>query len=349
MRTKKSPKKIKRPAVMSISLLTSVMLIPMQCFASPSVHDLLNYVFSADMSSPMVVTTTFQQEANTSGGEDADSISKVTLRYFTSNDCSGVTAGTYTTLNGTSYSINTSTTFGLNATSTYDVGNTQLLLNMATINSVAIFFKSMNSNTPQADFTGTCGTNPSFCCVRIDCSSGTECTDTLDIGTQNFQLKTTADIGDPADGGVIGCMNGGDNNLVVPASDNGAGVIWGPIGSVIGASSTIDGATNTQTMVTAFGTGTTYSAGICNAYTTTGGFTTGWFLPAGNNVTLTGQLNCLYTNKAEIGGFSNVPYISSTEANTIQAYYQNFNDGVEAIYYKDSSVYALRCARNFTP
>ncbi|EKD72570.1 MAG: hypothetical protein ACD_45C00637G0003, partial [uncultured bacterium] len=291
--------RIKRHACIGLISLFNMSFMPILSFASPSVHDLLDYGPPENMSGPMAATATFQQKANTSGGTDASSVSKVTLRYFTSTDCSGSTAGTYNTPDGTSYSINTSTTFGLNSVSTYGVGNTQLSLNMSTINSVAIFLKSTNNNTPQADFTGSCGTNPSFCCVRIDCSSGTECTQVGGIGTQNFQLKTTAAIGDPADGGVIGCMNGELNNLVVPAADNSTGTKqWGGYGTTTNATSTTDGATNTSTIVAALGAGTTYAAGICNAYTTTGGFTTGWFLPAGNNSGASGQLNCLYTNKA---------------------------------------------------
>ncbi len=330
-----------------ILFLMSAIFMPMLSVASPSMQELLDYGPPEDMSGPMAATATFQQATNTSGGTDASSVSKVTLKYFTSTDCSGTTAGTYTTPDGTSYSINTSTTFGLNATSTYGVGSAQGLT-MSTINSVAIFLKSTNSNTPQADFTGTCGTNPSFCCVRIDCSSGTECTQTSAIGTQNFQLKTTAAIGDPADGGVIACMNGGLNNLVVPASDNSAGIVWGGSGTTTGATSTTDGAANTTTIVTALGAGTTYAAGLCNAYTTTGGFTTGWFLPAGNNSGTSGQLFCLYTNRVAIGGFASALYWSSTEFNAGSAWFRNFSNGGQS---DDSKLGAshVRCARAFTP
>ena len=170
---------IRRYLGLGFAILASMnLMVPAGYAAKPSLYDLLDYGPPEDMSSPMAATVIFLQDTNVSGGTDATSISKITLNYFTSTDCSGSTAGTFTTPNGTTFPINTSTTFGLNATSTYSVGNA-IPLTMSNMNSVAIFLKSTNSNTPQANFTGSsCGTNPSFCCVRINCSSGTQCTAT---------------------------------------------------------------------------------------------------------------------------------------------------------------------------
>lgn len=70
------------------------------------------------------------------------------------------------------------------------------------------------------------------CFNQAQCSSGA-CTS--GSGTQSFQLKTTAAIGDPADGGVIACMNGGLNNLVAPTTDNREStIVWGGVGTAIG-------------------------------------------------------------------------------------------------------------------
>lgn len=328
------------------SLLASIIFMMSVGYAAkPGLHDLLDYGPPEDMSSPMAATATFLQVTNTSGGTDATSISKLTLKYFTSTDCSGATAGTYTTPDGTSFTINTSTSFNLNATSTYSAGNS-IPLTMSTINSVAIFVKSTNSNTPQANFTGSCGTNPSFCCVQIDCSSGTQCTATSAIGTQNLQLKTTTAIGDPADGGVIACKNTGAGsnlyNLVTPSSDNSMGIEWGGSGTATTATSTTDGATNTTTIVTALGAGSSYAARTCSTYTTTGGFTTGWFLSAKD------QLNCLYGNKTAVGGFADNFYWSSTEADANLAWPLFFGDGTQDATLK-SNPFHVRCARAFTP
>ena len=298
----------------------------------------------------------FQQAL--SGGTDATSVAKITLRYFTTANCtaaSGFNVPTYNTPDTTpltSFTISVGQLFGLVAASVWSVGSTQLsITDMTTIQSVAVTFKSTNSNTPQANFSGL-----SFACIPVTCNSG-ECLS--GSGIQRFRLKTTAAIGDPADGGVIACMNGGLNNLVVPTADNSAGIQWSPTGkSLPTARSGTDGATNTTTIVNCYSNNTcrdvtqistdTYAAGICSIYTAAGGYTSGWFLPAGNNTTSSGQLNCLYTNRATIGGFSGVSYWSSTDSGSNNALTQKFNTGQESFANKSSSV-TVRCARGFTP
>jgi hypothetical protein len=287
-------------------------------------------------------TVNFQQATTTSGGVNATTVAKMKLSYFTSANCSGSVAGSgsYTTPNGTSYTISVGTPFGLVAASTWNVGSTKLsIADMTTIRSVAITLKSTNSNTPQANFTGV-----SFACVPVTCTAGPAGQCTSASGTQSFQLKTTADIGDPADGGVIACTGDALNNLnlVVPSSDNSAGIAWSPALTTTSATSTTDGATNTATIVTSIGAGTTYAAGLCSAYATTGGYTTGWFLPA------KAQLDCLYGNQAAIGGFAGARYWSSTEVNAVNAWFQDFSDGSQNIVNKLIS-FAVRCSRGFTP
>jgi hypothetical protein len=229
------------------------------------------------------------------------------------------------------------------AASAWNVGNSKVspaVADMTQIQSIAVTLKSTNSNTPQASFTGI-----SFACVPVTCSGG-ECTS--GSGTQRFTLKTTAAIGDPADGGVIACMNGGLNNLVTPTADNSTGIGWGGSGTTTSATSTTDGATNTTTIVTALGSGSSYAARTCSTYSAAGGFTSGWFLPAGNNLTSTGQLNCLFTNRATIGGFASTSYWSSTEASATDARNQNFLSSIQRSSFKVNSA-RVRCSRAFTP
>ena len=284
---------------------------------------------------------------------DATTISKITLSYFTSANCSGTGAGTnpgsnplpsYTTPNGTSFTISTGTPFGLVAVSAWNVGRTKLsIADMTTIRSVAVMFKSTNNNTPQANFSGL-----SFACISVTCTTGPAGQCTSGSGTQSFTLKTTAAVGDPADGGVIACMNGGLNNLVTPTADNSTGIGWGSSGTTpTGATSRSDGATNTTTIVTALGSGSSYAARTCSTYSAAGGFTSGWFLPAGNN-TSTGQLNCLFTNRTTIGGFANAMYWSSTEVLAASALMQSFSNGLQNSQSKTSSL-RVRCSRAFTP
>ena len=204
----------------------------------------------------------FQQVA--SGGTDATTVSKITLSYFTSTDCSGAGQGidtgsspnpSYTTPNGTSFTINTTSPFGMVAASAWNVGNAKLGIsnaNMANIKSIAVTLKSTNNNTPQTDFSGS-----SFACLPVTCTAGPSGQCASGSGTQSFQLKTAAAIGDPADGGVIACMDV-SSHLVVPSSDNSANIAWAPGGSftATNALSDTDGATNTATIVTTIGAGT---------------------------------------------------------------------------------------------
>ena len=344
--------------------LTSVSLLPITSFAKTAqvmTTDILQHLRKGEPWDRGMLTATkmvmFQQATSTTGGTDATNIVKITLSYFTSTDCSatnGTNVPTYTTPDGTSFTISVGTSFGMVAASVWNIGNSQVtpaIADMTTIQSVAATFRSTNNNTPQANFSGL-----SFACVPVTCSGG-ECTS--GSGTQSFQLKTTAAIGDPADGGVIACMNTG-NNLVTPATDNSTGIAWGGFGTTTGATSTTAGATNTATIVNCLSNSTsggcpgnisssTYAAGICSTYTANGGYTSGWFLPADNNTGTSGQLNCLFTNRVAIGGFTSTNYWSSTEFNALNARNQNFNVGTQLNSSKTTTTIRVRCVRTFTP
>jgi len=278
-------------------------------------------------------TVNFQQTA--SSGTDATTVSKITLGYFTSADCTGSLAGSgfYTTPDGTSYTISVGTPFGLVAASTWSVGSAKLsIADMTTINSVAITLKSTNNDVPQSDFSDS-----SFACVPVTCASNA-CTSAS--GTQSFELKTTAAVGDPADGGVIADLTG----LIATTSDDSTGIAWGGNGTTTSAQSDTDGAANTATIVNALGEGT-YAARLCSTLSITGGYTTGWFLPAKN------QLNTLYTNRVAIAGFADAVYWSSTEfaeLSATNAWSQNFGNGFQNDGLK-GFVRRVRCTRAFTP
>jgi hypothetical protein len=324
--------------------------------------DLLETLLPGEPYDRGVLSATKMVMFNKTSG-DATTISKITLSYFTSTDCSGTGAGSnpgstplpsYSTPDGTTFTISTGTPFGLVAASAWNVGNAKLGIsdaNMATIQSIAVTFKSTNNNTPQANFSGI-----SFACVPVTCTAGPSGQCTSASATQNFILKTTAAIGDPANGGVIACLDGGLNNLVAGSSDSARplnpGAVWGGAGRAIGATaqSDTDGATNTTAIVTALGAGTTYAAGLCQAYATTvdtGGYNT-WFLPAKD------QLNCLYANRVAIGNFdlvTNPYYWSSTESAgspTNGAWGQNFGNGNQSVGSKNLALGA-RCVQAFTP
>lgn len=163
----------------------------------------------------------------------------------------------------------------------------------------------------------------------------------------------TLKIGDSYDGGVVACLNGGLDDFIVATTDNSSNLQWGGRGTLTNAQSTVNGSTNTQTIVNTLGAGTTYAAGLCDAYEidslgnspcVVGNICySDWFLPSTN------QLSCMRKNKNKIGGFSGVPYWSSTEdANspTLNAFSYNFkNSNSDASVSDKNLTYHVRCAR----
>jgi hypothetical protein len=159
---------------------------------------------------------------------------------------------------------------------------------------------------------------------------------------------------------MIACLNGGLNNLIAATADNSATIEWGGFGTTTSATSTTDGAANTSTIVTSLGAngGTPYAAQLCSNYEVDSQGNTpcepgntcynDWFLPAGNNTTNSGQLNCLYDNQVAIGGFANAFYWSSTEDDNANAWNQDLGGGGEGLPLK-IDVYPIRCVRSFTP
>lgn len=171
-------------------------------------------------------------------------------------------------------------------------------------------------------------------------------------------------VGQPTGGGVIACLNGGLNNLIAATSDNSCGIPWWAGANTligVGGQSTTNGATNTANIVAALGPvppASAYAAQLCNDFEIDSQGNTpcepgntcynDWFLPAGNNLGATGQLNCLYTNRVAIGGFVTAFYWSSTETNITVAHNQSFLTGGLSTNSKGLAVH-VRCVRGFTP
>ncbi len=289
-------------------------------------------------------TVIFNQTAG-----DASRVSKIIVRYFSDAGCAGSPLGSYTTPNGTHYDITVNKSFGLDAVSAWNVGTLKAgIADMSTVGSMAVFLLSTDDTTPQANFTGSsCGTNPSFCCAPVTCTDG-QCTSSLGDTPQNFTLKTTAAIGDPANGGVIGCQNTGVGtnlyDLIIPTTDNNAGIRWGVDGSITGANSAFNGAINSQYIINYMASVgfplPTYAAGICSIYGSTGGFEN-WFLPAPD------QVACLYNNRASLP-LNAVTYWTSRELTPGDARARNFSDGTSPALPK-STLANVRCAQSIYP
>lgn len=176
--------------------------------------------------------------------------------------------------------------------------------------------------------------------------------------TNGYTYLTTT-VGQSAYGGTIACLNGNLNNLIAATADNSTGIVWAASFSDIpSAESTTDGQTNTTNIYASLGAGSTYAAGLCSNYAVDSQGNTpcesgntcynDWFLPAGNNTTNSGQLNCLYTDQSVVGGFASASYWSSTEFNPLYAWVQSFSSGSQFFNGKSGNQ-RVRCVRAFTP
>jgi hypothetical protein len=163
-------------------------------------------------------------------------------------------------------------------------------------------------------------------------------------------------IGQISGGGKIGCMQGAPlGNLIAAVADESSSSIWGNRLVATGATDNNDGKTNTTTILATPGASPPSAALICASYQVDSGGNTpcqagnacynDWFLPAIGTL----QLGCLQVNKTAIGGFNSINYWSSTEHSiTTAAYYLDFINGASNVADK-STLYAVRCVRNFTP
>ncbi len=167
-------------------------------------------------------------------------------------------------------------------------------------------------------------------------------------------------IGDSYGGGKVayilqsgdsGYVSGETHGLIAATSDQSTGIQWavtayykisvpapGAIGTAIGT-----GLTNTNAIVTQNGAGSTYAAGLCDAYTNTDtgtGVYSDWYLPSKD------ELNQLFINRVAVGGFASDDYRSSSENDYRHAWYQYFNYGNQSSSPKENPLY-VRAVRSF--
>ncbi len=262
----------------------------------------------------------------------ATRIARIRLAYFTSINCSGTPAGTgaYTTPAGSFFSIDSTTTFGLVAASVWNVGSTRLSIsNMAGIGSIAVTFKSTDNNTPQSNFSGM-----SFDCLPVACTAGPlgQCISSS-LSTQYFSLNTITSIGDPVDGGIVGCQNTGSgsnrSNLIVATTDQSTGQNFAAASSTCSSYKPLVGGYNTVT----------------------------WALASGGSTSSITQTNCLNGNQtaieagfAQSGGtnFNASPYWTATISSGGNAWDFNFSNNSATSVSRTLNRY-VRCVSTYTP
>ena len=154
-------------------------------------------------------------------------------------------------------------------------------------------------------------------------------------------------IGDSFFGGKIAYLDGNGCGFVAATSEqssqirrwhNGSNTTTGATGTAIGT-----GLANTNAIISSQGGATgSYAAGICADYSVTDGGVTydDWYLPSED------ELNQLYINRAEIGGFASSYFWSSTESSIPSARVQHLDGGNKSSLSK-AGIWYVRAVRTF--
>ncbi len=130
------------------------------------------------------------------------------------------------------------------------------------------------------------------------------------------------------------------HGLIAATADQSTGATWGCSGtSITGADGTAIGTGNENTIDIEAGCTTSGTAADICANLSSGGYSD-WYLPSID------ELNKLYLNSADVGGFAYNYYWSSSEVSAILAWNQYFGSGYQSNDYK-VDVYRVRAVRAF--
>ena len=147
-------------------------------------------------------------------------------------------------------------------------------------------------------------------------------------------------IGESYQGGIIFYLDGNGGGLVVAPSNQSTSAEWGCLGTDIsGANGTAIGTGYQNTIdIEAACTTPGTAADIC-ANLTLDGYSD-WFLPSKD------ELEMMYMNLNQLGGFASNFYWSSTEYDNDIAWFQRFTNGNQGSNYK-TYTHSVRAVRAF--
>lgn len=152
----------------------------------------------------------------------------------------------------------------------------------------------------------------------------------------------TLAIGDPHEGGIIFYLDGtGQHGLIAAESDQStlAGAAWGCSGTSITTGTGIGSGQSNTTNILNGCSEEGIAARLCDNYES-GGFSD-WYLPSNN------ELAEMYVQRAEIGGFSEVIYWSSSAFSVSDARGWNFSNGNATWTDDKSTPLRVRAIRTF--
>jgi|GEM_PF-1931743 len=164
--------------------------------------------------------------------------------------------------------------------------------------------------------------------------------DVMESSTQVIMegdITAAAHFGEEENGLPSVDFNG--TTLYVHPEDHEETLQWGGDGTTTNADSDTDGYSNTQTIVDVVqdNEGVPYAAQYCDNLHSEG--FEDWYLPAKD------ELNAIYENKDDIGGFDFNFYWSSTEYDDRYAWYQSFDAGFQDWEERKFSSQGVRCVR----
>ena len=139
----------------------------------------------------------------------------------------------------------------------------------------------------------------------------------------------------PGDSGYVSTEIHG---LIAAPSDQSTGIVWGPIFTYVGGTSTAFGTGNANTNIVSAALGAGTAARLC-ADLVLGGYSD-WYLPSLD------ELQKLAINSTSIGGFSTGVYTSSSEMNDSYYWRVNFPSGGVGFDIK-TSLFRVRAVRSF--